>query len=193
MEFIAAIVGSIAWPAAVVGVVFLFRHEISALIPSLSRVQVGPVQADFGQMLEEIEQTKQQLEEREQKDLPPIEEVELDENLQAKRDDLYARAQESPYNAVVRAWFSVLSEADAAAIRNNLREESPNLSLRRIVKMLVDREIAPPLLIAYAGQLTSFHAQIMREESAVRESITEKEAKRYIDLCLRLTAYLKRA
>jgi hypothetical protein len=191
LEFIAAIVGSIAWPAAVVWVVFLLRHQIRALLPSLSRVQLGPFQADFRQRLEEAEQTKQQLEDREQKALPSTED--LDEDLQAQREVLYARAQESPYEAVVSAWFSVLAEAEGAAIRNKLREERPVLPLRRTVEMLVEREKVPRLLIEYAAQLARLHEQIMKTESAARGSITVEEAKRYIDLCLRLNAYLKLA
>src|SRR5919107_3133910 len=169
LEFIAAIVGSIAWPAAVVWVVFLFRHQIRALLPYVSRVQVGPFQMDLGELLDEAERTEQKLEEHEQKALSPAEE--LDEDLQTRREDLYARAQESPYNAVIYAWLSVTATAEAAALRNNLRKDSPNLNLRRVVQMLVDRGKAPQLLIEYADQLLRLHKQTVRVDS-----VTEEEA-----------------
>lgn len=156
-------------------------------MPYLSRLQVGPLQMDFREMLDEAERTEQKLEEREQKALPSTEE--LDEDLQAQREDLYARAQESPYHAVIDAWVFVLAGAEGAAIRNKLREESPNLNLRRIVQMLVDRGKAPRLLIEYADQLLRLHRQTV----GLGRTITVSEAKRYIDLCLQLKAYLKRA
>ena len=185
-EFIAAIIDSIAWPAAVVGAIFLLRHEIRALIPLLSRLQIGPVQLDFREMLDEAERTEQKLEEREQKALSSAEE--LDEDLQPLREKLYARAQESPYNAAISAWLSVTGTAEGAALRSNLRKDSPNLNLRRVVQMLVDRGKAPQLLIEYADQLLRLHKQTVSVDS-----VTEEEAKRYIDLCLQLIAYLKRA
>ena len=184
LEFIASIVGSLAWPAAVVFIVFFLRHQIRELIPRLARVQAGSFAAEFDRGLDRAQEIGQQVEEEEA--LPPIEET--DERLIANRDMLYARAQESPKEAVYDAWLLVQAEAHAAAMRNGL-DRSTGLPLRRTVEMLANQGNVARPLVDYTGELERLHRETLQTQAPV----TEGAATRYVELAERLISYLNRA
>lgn len=56
LQFFASIVGSTAWPAAVVICVLLLRHAIVQVLRRLTRLKYGDVEAEFGEKLEEVEE-----------------------------------------------------------------------------------------------------------------------------------------
>jgi hypothetical protein len=60
LEFIASIIGSLAWPAAIVMLVLLLRTPLRKLLHELTRFRYGDVEIDFGrevQMLEDQAKT----------------------------------------------------------------------------------------------------------------------------------------
>ena len=123
----------------------------------------------------------------EQEALPPTEVP--DERLQKERDDLYARAERSPENAVYNAWLKVQLEAQGAVNRNGLEERSTGASLATKVRMLADEGLVPSLVVSLADELARLHNETLRGPVPV----TEDTAIRYVDLSLRLVSYLRRA
>jgi hypothetical protein len=56
LQFLASIVGSLAWPAALVTCVLVLRRELMEVMKRLRRLRYGEAQAEFGEKLEEAEE-----------------------------------------------------------------------------------------------------------------------------------------
>jgi hypothetical protein len=141
LEFIAALVSSLAWPLAIVVVVLLLRHQIRNLIPLLRRVRYGEFEAEFSEEVEETaEVIEQRVEETPVKELPS----EVEERLRRLTDRMRKRARVSPDRAVIDAWSLVASEIQEAAIRNDV---DLSLGVTRILKTLADRERIPEWVV----------------------------------------------
>jgi hypothetical protein len=55
LEFIATIIGSLAWPVAVVALVMLLREPVQKLLLDLRRFRYGDMEVDFGKEVRELE------------------------------------------------------------------------------------------------------------------------------------------
>src|ERR1017187_6632289 len=56
LQFIASLIGSLAWPAAMVLVVLLLRRAIFRVLPRLRRLKYGDAEAEFGEKLAQVEE-----------------------------------------------------------------------------------------------------------------------------------------
>jgi hypothetical protein len=62
LTFFSSLIGSLAWPATVGMVVIIFRSQVSSLIKSVSRLKWREVEAEFGEMVEQIREDVRQIE-----------------------------------------------------------------------------------------------------------------------------------
>jgi len=104
LSFIASVVGSLAWPAAVVGLVLILRKPIRGLLPLLQRRKYKEFEIEFGRRVEEVKQELQELP-------PGAAQPTLDPSTSA----LLRLAEVSPRAAVLEAWREVEQAALAAA------------------------------------------------------------------------------
>lgn len=74
LQFLAAIIGSLAWPVTVCAVAFLFRPQIEGLLKKLRKVTWGDKSADFSGELDKAEQAVREVrEEGDQEEfIPPL-------------------------------------------------------------------------------------------------------------------------
>lgn len=56
LEFIAAVVGSLAWPSAVFGMVLILRRPIASVIESIATIRYKGLRLDFRERLDALEQ-----------------------------------------------------------------------------------------------------------------------------------------
>ena len=56
LQFISSLAALIAWPAAAVLIVLLFRKVVVRLLPQLKTIKYGNVEATFGEALQEAEE-----------------------------------------------------------------------------------------------------------------------------------------
>jgi hypothetical protein len=108
LEFIAAVVGAIAWPTVFVVVFFALRKPIRDLLPFLQRLKYKEVELEFNRRVEEIGAEVVQ----EVPVLPQIATPNADELA-----DVAKLAETSPRAAVLEAWLSVETAALGAARR----------------------------------------------------------------------------
>jgi hypothetical protein len=100
LAFIASLVRSLAWPAAVAMVVFVLRRPIGiALGRGVRRLRAGPVEVEFDQELAEVRE-----ELRRNPELASSEVPELSAGL---RDELARLAEVSPRSAVLEAFARI--------------------------------------------------------------------------------------
>ncbi|MCE1054127.1 hypothetical protein [Pseudomonas alloputida] len=157
LQFFASLVGSIAWPAAVVAVVVLLRTPLGKLLPLIRTLKYKELQIDWGAQLEEI---KDQVEAT-----TPAPSLESEK----AASDLTQLADVDSRGAVLGAWIPLERElrqlAASAGIRDVMRIEPGWLvaqlhhqkhidlltykTLMKLMKMrneavhLSDREITP--------------------------------------------------
>ena len=105
LSFVASIVGSLAWPAAVLLLVLVLRRPIGALLPLLQRLKYKELEVEFGRRVEEVREELAQ-------ELPGATALEAG----GDGGDAIARlAEVSPRSAVLEAWRDVeLAALDAA-------------------------------------------------------------------------------
>jgi hypothetical protein len=134
--FIAEIVGSLAWPIAII--VWWFRSEIRALVPRLTRLRHNDTEIEFAQ---DVQRLRQEAEREQTLALPAP-------TTQATPDPELVRLQEiaaiSPRAAIVEAWTDV-ERASADAVRRLAIPVDQNLRTpMRFISMLSASHIDPP-------------------------------------------------
>lgn len=99
LAFIASLVSSLTWPAAVLVIVFLLRKPLRGLIPLLRRLKYGDLELDFEQRIEDLqEEVAEELAPAPATlGLPPSKVAEI--------------AKVSPRSAVLESWREVESAA----------------------------------------------------------------------------------
>jgi hypothetical protein len=127
LSFIASLVQSLAWPAAVALIAFMFRRSLTNLIPGLKRLKFKDVELEFGRQLEVIKQELGPTLER--VPVPQIDQPRL-ALPEPKGTAQYYRslAEISPRAAILEAWLGFELAANAAY---ELAAPSP----RRVVSM----------------------------------------------------------
>jgi hypothetical protein len=60
LSFIASVLASVAWPAAMLCVVLLLRKELVARLPFLRKLKAGPVEAEFEREVKNSRMKRQQ-------------------------------------------------------------------------------------------------------------------------------------
>lgn len=160
LEAAVEIVRALAWPVAVLIVVFVLRTHLIALIPKMEELTAGPsgISAKFrqdaaavGQMAAEANQT-----------LPPSQE-------DAARESAWGELEEvgktQPIAAVIAAWFEVEQAAIAVAESLNLdrRNTRPITSPKIVADQLVRQELIAPEFSRLAAELSSLRNRAVHE------------------------------
>lgn len=132
LEFIAALVQAVAWPAAVVTVLVLFRRSLRALLPNLNRFRYKDLEVEFGKQLAAV---REQLEPpAKPKRLPPAEDEEA-------VDYYRAVAETSPRAAIIEAWIGLETTAVSSARALDLLPNDRPVSFPRLLSALRSSEL----------------------------------------------------
>jgi len=175
LEFIASLVGSLAWPLAAVLIAALFRSQISALMRKLRTLSFGSAQADFSEKLDQLE-------------------VESEAAVPAQGDvpeapDLSARFQQllavSPAAAILDSWREIEDEVARIAVRRGISTDVRNM--RKLMAAFVGQGILDPGAAHMFEDLRG-----LRNVAAHRseQEITASDAIRFQELANRALARL---
>jgi hypothetical protein len=104
--FVASLVGSLAWPSAVVVVVAVLRRPIGAALGRLSKAKVGPVEAEFDLELAEVRRELAQAPEVARHGGEPV------VPMLSLPEELTRLAEVSPRAAVLEAFARIESRLD---------------------------------------------------------------------------------
>lgn len=119
LTFIAQLFSALAWPVAVVVIVFALRKPIERIIPAVRELQFGPMTMKIG---EEVEEARELADEVKTEELPEIADSEADESLldfmfpptSDTRIAFFEKQRKllsvSPEAAIASAWIDVESE-----------------------------------------------------------------------------------
>lgn len=161
-DFVASIVGSLAWPLAIVGIVFMFRRSLAKLIPGIQRLKYKDVEVEFGRQLEEV---------KEELGPPPSPPVnlpapELQRRLPVSVPSTDVRyfqtlAEISPRAAILEAWIEFEMAANRAVETLGLNREGRPLSMQRLFDVLRERELIGPPEVDALTRLRALRNQVV--------------------------------
>jgi hypothetical protein len=116
LQFIASLIHSLAWPAAVIVLAALFRKPLKALLLNLSRFKYGNVEINFRHELAQIEAYAKTI------DLKPVPRQISSEPRTAEQilNEAARLIDDFPEPAIALAWTAVEHELKSAATRLGL-------------------------------------------------------------------------
>lgn len=171
-EFIASLVGSLAWPAVVVIAVFLLREQIKALLREpVSRLAVGPFEMEWDRTIEAT-----------RRELPPVEHP-------TRRDggeelppggivaDLWPLTETAPTAAIVEGYARI----EGALVRrlSGVMEDVPRQSAKHLARLARDKDLITDETVRAIDGLS-----VLRDLASHGrgEQITSAEAAEYLGL-----------
>lgn len=182
-EFFAAIIDSLAWPAALFGMLFLFRRQVAALLPYMERLRYKDFELEFRESVHQLaEESKDLMDEL--KEEKPIEEGPLDFT-----DCLYQLSEISPRAAILEAWLNVEANAVAALRARKIAPEE----IGKIVPLKIARMLQKTQTLGQ-DEMEIFHKLRSLRNRAVHlgeVNLDPIDVAEYIDLALFLTRRLR--
>lgn len=145
LQFIASLIDSVTWPAAIAVAVFFLRKPIIALIPNLRTLKYKGLEVNFGEKLERLEQ--------ELKDEPPLAQIEPPSDRQTFSDERFESLLEiSPNAAILEAWNDIEQALRELAEAKNI-DEHRGQSILYLSRVLRSREIISSRLAGMLDEL----------------------------------------
>lgn len=187
LQFIASIIGSLAWPAAVVMLVLILRSPLRDLLRDLSRFRYKEIEIDFGREVQKLEDQARTAGLR-LPSKPARQQVGPQDSSQIV-GDASRLAAEFPGPAVGLAWTAVEHELMQAVMRLKISADYPpyNAPLKNIAILheqnyldadsrgLLDRMRRLRNAAVHPGrEMTNISADEAREFIALTEAVTEK-------------------
>ncbi len=171
--FVASIVSSIAWPATALAIIWLLRKEILRLLPFLSRLKAGPIEAEFEREVAEIKSDPAL-------QLPPP----APKSLAGRTEQLLQLASISPRSAILEAWQGIEFAIRRAGLQRIGGSPPPDVSS----PLRVVRELSQ------AGLLSNEDVSLFHDLRGLRNQATHapdfnptyEAVRNYIDLAARL-------
>lgn len=174
LQFLASIVGSLAWPLAAVLCVLLLRQELLRVLQRLKRVKYGDAEAEFGEKLEEVEEE--------------IAELPTPASLPAKAQLKLKELERFSYNsAVFVSWLEV--ESAILNLARSAKLLQPNMSASRAAELLLKNN-----LIDHATYHAIRDLQVLRNIAVHpndARAVSAEEAERFKRLADKVAAVLE--
>jgi hypothetical protein len=158
LTFISSLVQSLAWPVAVVLIVFIFRQSLAKLIPGLRRLKYKDIEAEFGH---QIEEAKQEL--GPPAPPPALPGPQKEGEAQRKGNLLYYRslAEVSPRAAILEAWIEFEVAANNAVESLQLAFRKRPLPMQHVFGVLGEAGLLLPQEIDALTRLRALRNQVV--------------------------------
>ena len=178
-EFIADVIDSLAWPAALVAVVYILRAELKGALRTLQslKLKYKDLEAEFRRTVDEAQSLA------DEGQLPKVGEITGDIELV----NLVELARISPRSAVIEGWLRVSHELRALGERHGVTQTGPGL--RSIARPLQDQGIVSDAVFELIENLGKLRNQAAHLEEKFQ--IEPEDASRYIELAERVAAVLR--
>ncbi len=132
-QLIASLFSSLAWPAAVVGIVFLFRAQLRTLLTDrLRHIEAGPLKADFDQLGSKVEAT--------------LSKAGISVPDHAESDDLADLAKHAPGMVIAEA-FALVEQELRSALDSTGEPPPEDSDAAEVAHLALERGLISPLTI----------------------------------------------
>jgi hypothetical protein len=195
-QFISSVVGSLAWPAAVAFLIYVFRQPIEGVIARLTKLKGGGVEAEFGQYVEKAESAAL----RADLSVTPSTGASSDwpsssggagwgttgrsssdwgAGMSSSDWGASTPGESSPRAAVIEAWLSLEREIQSLARAYGVKPGDPPLSTRQLVDQLVSQGVIGPPVAEVIARLRRARDAAVHEENY---KVGSRDAAEYVEL-----------
>lgn len=174
-QFVSSLIGSLAWPAAVVWLAYLLKGPLAKLIPRVRAVKYGELQVDIGEQLEEV---KEQVAAAGGQDVAEVEDRSV---------AFRAIAEVDPRAAILVAWMPVEVELSKIAAKGGVVLR-PGKSARELLAPLEEQGLLNHHLIDTIAKLRRIRNQAA---NVFDRSVSVEDAMSMEEMCSLLAAQLK--
>ena len=183
LEFIAALVGALAWPAVVVLCLFLIRKEFPAVVASLRKLKYKELELEFAASAKAVEiQVEHILPE------PPIA-IGQDQTAQNEQlSRLETIAQIAPRSAILEAWLFVESAAVDLITRLNISQPKSLPGPMRLRDLLIRNELLSSDQVEIFEELRRLRNEAVHVAEA---EFTPEAVSNYLSASLKMASYLR--
>ena len=176
------IIQTIKWPTTIIILVLILRNPLSELIKKTKNVLYKDLQIDFGEDLQIIESEAENI---------PSEHLNDTEIVDAHNTnfDLYDIADISPNQSIVEAWRSV--ECSAKKLIKMYRPDTDfdvETPFRKMQNILYRGNIIDKQSTSVFKKLRQLRNKVVHAEGY---ELSPDQAKKYVDLALKLRSYLE--
>jgi hypothetical protein len=141
LAFIAKLVGSLAWPAAVILIVFMCRRALAHLIPGLQRIKYKDIEVEFGRQLAEARGELSPVLSAKSLPEPQADKKALPQAPTSRARYFQSLAEVSPLAAILEAWLGFELAANAAVEFLGLTRDGRPLSMQGLLAVLHQQEL----------------------------------------------------
>lgn len=180
LDFFASVIGSLAWPAVLVGLLYFLRQPIKDLLPLVGRLKYKEFELEFQRRVDEV---SADVGEELQMATPNAEPSNADLNKYA------ALADTSPRAAVLEAWLSVEAAALGTARRLGWQAPSSKASNGSFAMKFLERH--PALDRGIVGLLRELRSLRNQAAHAPDFALSKGAAIEYGLSASRVATYLK--
>ncbi len=177
--FISEIVKALAWPSALISLVFLLRKPIIELVPLMKKLKYKEFELEFSQEIQALQ--SEAIDALPKKDKHPLLDMATSKAL-----DLVSYSTRA---AIIEAWIEL--EAAAVETASSFWNQSPNDVFRNDPKL---GEYLHQCKVLDDKQLVIYKKlRQLRNKSAHAEelSLSENDAKAYVEMASNLTRHIK--
>lgn len=157
LQFISALIASIAWPSVAITCLLMFRSELTKVVQRVAHLKYKDLELDF-------EKVKQQAEELhlEIQQIPPAIESPVFTSLEDQIMDAVDRA---PSAAILLAWSALETSIAAAVARLAISPEAP--SYRSPIHNIE--------MLSKNGRLSKKHERLLHEMRTLRNKVAHQQ------------------
>jgi hypothetical protein len=182
-QFIASLVASLAWPAAIAAIVLIFRSELTRILQRLAHLKYRDLELEF-------EKVRQQAEELHE-ELPREEPTSRDPVVLSLEDQIWEAVERAPSAAILLAW-SVLESAIASAVmRLAISPEPPSFrSPMHNIEMLSKYAALPDQYAHLLNGMRALRNNVAHHRDST-SSITQEQARNYAKIAIDMVQHLE--
>ena len=162
LQFIAAVIGHLAWPVTTLALFLFLRKPLLSHLPWLNRMRYKEFEIEFRREVHEAEQ------------IVPRVTKELPADVQAAEDELESLADTSPRAALLEAWLGFETTA-ASSLREISQSPTPR-SFHKLLEALLQTDLVTKEEAGILRDLRSLRNRAVHEYEA---HISSTDAKRY--------------
>ena len=178
-EFTIRLIEALAWPAAIVVIVFSFRGELRKMLPLLRKLKAGPIEAEFEKAI---------LEAKEEAELLTYDSNAI-EVLDNKAEPLLKLAESNPRSAILESWLGVESALKRAAFQHAGSPLPSASSPIQQIRVLDRDDLLNPVDVALFHDLRGLRNQAVHISDL---QLSSTAAKNYIELAANLQSRLEK-